>query len=146
MSLVQQRELVEQANSVFAVFLKQRTITAYNDSYLDYLGYLVRNEETKAGGRDWAKVEVLKRKQEEYKEKIRVIEEADPNDGSAIHWTEIDLSFIEAQVENLKLNLEEEYSRMVEETVGAWKREGQMMRGGNQVEGVAMDFDNLGFD
>ena len=51
--LRREKEAIDGANSTFAVFLKHRSITPYNDAYEGYLNYLTTQA---TNGADFAKV------------------------------------------------------------------------------------------
>ncbi|KAK1749539.1 hypothetical protein QBC47DRAFT_265521, partial [Echria macrotheca] len=60
----------------FGLFLKENSITPYNDATLDYPDYLVRNEETKVkmeGGPDGRKLMALQEERRNHIELVQVL-------------------------------------------------------------------------
>ncbi|KAK5656078.1 hypothetical protein OQA88_5217 [Cercophora sp. LCS_1] len=67
---------IQEAAARFGLFLKENSITPYNDATLDYLDYLLRNEETKVkmeGGPDRRKLVALQEERRKHIELVQVL-------------------------------------------------------------------------
>jgi len=67
---------IQEAAARFGLFLKENSITPYNDATLDYLDYLVRNEKTKVkmeGGPDRRRLMALQEERRKHIELVQVL-------------------------------------------------------------------------
>lgn len=101
--LKEEKEVIDRVNSVFAVFLKHRSITPFNDAYEKYLDYLVENEKRDMNPNSLAKLDRLKEQKMAYLERKALIENGSGTDDKSanIHWVDIDELYIEGLVNNL---------------------------------------------
>jgi len=69
-------EEIEGAAIRFSLFLKQNSITPYNDATIDYLGFMIKEERGKvAVGGDRSKLDDLERYLVQYQEQVKILTE-----------------------------------------------------------------------
>jgi hypothetical protein len=118
--LKEEKEVIDRVNSVFAIFLKHRSITPFNDAYEEYLDYLIEQEKNQVGGANWNKIERLKGQKQSYQQRKELIDRESEDNGSNIHWSQIKLPYIEALVSDM-CQLQN-YGEIIRSATGAEKK------------------------
>ena len=80
---------IEQAAIQFCLFLKKNSITSYNDTTLDYLAFMIKEEWGKvAAGRDPTKLDNLEKYRNQYQEQVKILTERMQKGTGFEVWTE----------------------------------------------------------
>ena len=84
-----EHEEIEQAAIRFCLFLKKNSITPYNDATLDYLAFMIKEEQGKvAAGGNPTKLDSLERYRNQYQEQVKILTERMQKGSGFEIWTE----------------------------------------------------------